>query len=311
VRIERILRSLQMEPSYTLMRGVARFPSIRRLVTGARGLLYSKQLNSYLAECDARVTESAFQGFNREAFLRELRADGVAFGLKLSTPAVNEILEFSRRNPCFADRVPGQGFMLSEKAQADVALRKPILLAQYYNTQRACPAISLLIRDPVLRWLAAKYLGSTPTFAGVNLWWTFPVDALAADRYQHAHMFHRDVDDFRFVKFFFYLTDVLPGDGAHVCVARSHRHPVRIRPGDRWSIRRYTDAEITSNVTRDAILEICGSAGTGFAEDTYCVHKALTPTKRPRLMLQLQFALFDYGVMHDLREAATLRMLSQ
>ena len=309
--IERVLRSLQTEPRYTLMRGVARFSSIRRLVTGARGLLYGRRLDSYLAKCDARASESAFQGLDLQGFLKDLRANGVAFGLKLSTATMSEILEFARRNPCYADRVPGHGFMLSEKHRADVALAKPILLAQYFNTQSDCPAISSLISDPTLLWLAAKYLGSTPTFVGVNLWWTFPVDALAEDRYQHAHMFHHDVDDFRFVKFFFYLTDVYAGDGAHVCVARSHRHPVRIRLRDRWSIRRFTDAEIASNVNGDAILEICGVAGTGFAEDTFCVHKALTPTKRARLLLQLQFALFDYGVMHDLREAATLQMLVQ
>jgi hypothetical protein len=293
------------------MRGVARFSIMRRLVTGIRAALYGNRLRSYLRDCEAVISVSPFQSLDRRAFLQHLNSDGVAFGLKLPDAVVSEVLEFSRRSACFADRLPDRGFMLSDKPRADEALGKSILLAQYFNTQADCLAISSLVQDPVLRWLAGRYLGSTPTFVGVNLWWTFPVDALESDRNQHAHMFHRDVDDFRFVKFFFYITGVAVGDGAHVCVMRSHHRPVCVKRGDRWNIRRYTDAEIASNVSPDAILEIDGAAGTGFAENTICVHKALTPTKSARLLLQLQFALFDYGVMHDLRDVASLRMLAR
>jgi hypothetical protein len=58
-----------------------------------------------------------------------------------------------------------------------------------------------------------------------------------------------------------------------------------------------------------SILEICGAAGTGFAENTLCVHKGRTPSREPRLLLQLQYALFDYGVMHDRRAPAALKMI--
>ena len=54
---------------------------------------------------------------------------------------------------------------------------------------------------------------------------------------------------------------------------------------------------------------LTSTAGTGFAENTLCVHKGMTPTRAPRLLLQLQFALYDYGVMHDRRDPATLRRL--
>ena len=41
------------------------------------------------------------------------------------------------------------------------------------------------------------------------------------------------------------------------------------------------------------------AAGTGFAENTLCIHKGSTPRATPRLLLQLQYALFDYGAMND------------
>jgi hypothetical protein len=166
-----------------------------------------------------------------------------------------------------------------------------------------------LVTDPVLQWIAGRYLESMPKFVGANLWWTFPVVPLERDRDLHAHLFHRDVDDFRFFKFFFYLTPVEPGDGAHVCVLSSHVKPPRSEPGDPWNLRRYSDQEIAGTFAAENILEICGPAGTGFAENTLCIHKGLTPTDQPRLLLQLQFALFDYGVMHDRRDPTSLRMI--
>jgi hypothetical protein len=83
-----------------------------------------------------------------------------------------------------------------------------------------------------------------------------------------------------------------------------------LRAGDRWNIRRYSDDEVARCFTPDQVAEICGPAGTGFAENTLCVHKGLTPTREPRLLLQLQYALFDYGVMHDRREASALQMVA-
>ena len=83
-----------------------------------------------------------------------------------------------------------------------------------------------------------------------------------------------------------------------------------MRPGDQWNLRRYTDAEIDRSYAPERIVEISGPAGTGFAENTLCVHKGRTPTGQARLLLQLQYALFDYGVMHDRWEASALRMLA-
>ena len=75
---------------------------------------------------------------------------------------------------------------------------------------------------------------------------------------------------------------------------------------DRLTLRRYTDDEIESFYSTDQLLVIEGSAGSGFVEDTTCVHKGTTPTGNPRLLLQFEFALFDYGVMHDRRPAKQL-----
>lgn len=305
-RVKTLFNSLIENPSYTLMRGIARFAKIRTLVSQARSFSHGSRTREYLNNCESAMSESCFADLDRSDFVRRLREEGIAFGLSLPTEVVEEIRAWADRETCYADRESARGFRLGDRAIAEATLGKPILLAQYFNTTTDCPAIRRLATDPVLRWIAASYLGSLPTFVGANLWWTFPVEALEADRAKHAHVFHRDVDDFRFFKFFFYITDVAVGDGAHVCVVKSHLEPPRLKAGDRWNIRRYSDEEISSTYPSTLVREICGVAGTGFAENTLCIHKGSTPQNEARLLLQLQFALFDYGAMHDRRTPKAL-----
>jgi hypothetical protein len=308
--LQAIAKSLVEHPRYTLMRGVARFTSVRWLVGNLRRVAQSQRLHAYLAACESEMHASAFGGIDRADFVARLRQDGVAFGLTLAAPMVEQIRDYAARYPCFADRAAARGFMLKNREKGEAALGKPILLAQYLNAASDCAAIDAILRDPMLRWIAGAFLESEPKFVGANLWWTFPVKPLEADLDLHAQLFHRDVDDFRFFKFFFYLTDVAPGEGAHVCVLGSHRRPPQLRAGDPWNIRRYTDAEIQGSFAPQDIREICGPAGTGFAENTLCIHKGRTPERHARLLLQLQYALFDYGLMHDRRAPADLRLIA-
>lgn len=304
-----LVRGLSSQPGYTLMRGMARFASARELTTQVRRLAHASRTPAWLANCEAQAANSPFAALDREAFVRDLSQKGLATGLVLPPEMVSRLVAFAAQTPCHADRRPELGFMPDRHREAEAALGKPVLLAQYFNTEAQCPTVAALANDPVLRWIAGAYLGSVPQLVGVNMWWTFPVQASQEDRDRHAHLFHRDVDDFRFFKFFFYLTDVPAGEGAHVCVVASHQHPPMLRTGDRWNIRRYSDEEIAGFYPPDQVLEICGPAGTGFAENTLCVHKGRTPATKPRLLLQIQFALFDYGAMHDRMPAERLQSL--
>jgi hypothetical protein len=292
------------------MRSAARFATVRRGVVGARRAIQANKLRHFLADCDSRMADSLFCGLDLNKFVSELEDNGVAFGLQLPAAILEDIRSFSTRNPCYADRDTARGFMLENRGDAERALGKPILLAQYFNSETLCPAIARLMRDPFLQAVAGRYLQSVPTLVGANLWWTFAVKALEEDRDRHAHLFHRDVDDFKFFKFFFYLTDVPPGEGAHVCVESSHVNPPTFRASDRWLLRRFSDSEIEDKYSAAMIREICGPAGTGFAENTLCIHKGRTPTSKNRLTLHLQFALFDYGIAHDRCDTTAMSLIA-
>lgn len=307
--IRTLSRGLRSQPRYTLMRMLARFAVARRAVVAGRAMLHSRRLAEYMRECEARMGTTMFPSLDREAFVRSLRDQGFASGITLPAEMVDAIRDWASRNPSFADRLPERGVRPGQLAVAQERLGKPILLTQYFNARSRCPSVARLAEDPALCWIAASYLRSVPTFVGSNLWWTYPVDASPEDRDQHAHLFHRDVDDFSFFKFFFYLTDVAQGEGAHVLVSGSHRRPPARNFADRWNIRRYSDDEILRTYTPGDIREITGEAGTGFAENTLCIHKGRTPVTSARLLLQLQYALFDYGNMHDERDPRQLAYL--
>jgi hypothetical protein len=305
-KLKNLIKNFLKQPGYTFMRGIGRFGLMRSLVITSRGLIQKSQNKKYQEDCKNKFNESYFVDLNHVDFVRKLNQDGIAYGLKLPSELVAKIREWSEEKLCYADRDPALGFKLEDHAAAEKKLGKPILLAQYFNSTEESSAINRLANDPVLRWIASRYLGSLPTFVGANIWWTFPVAALQADRDKHAHVYHRDVDDFRFFKFFFYLTDVEVNEGAHICVEASHNNPPKLIVGDPWNLRRYTDEEIEANYPSGNIKEICGEAGIGFAENTLCIHKGSTPKHKERLLLQLQFALFDYGAMHDRRESTSL-----
>jgi hypothetical protein len=304
-----ILTALVRNPRYTLMRGPARFEWVRDAVAGSKRILGRSDACGHESELRSRFGRTLFPDVSPERCLAQLRETGCGFGLKLPQTVVNEIRKYADSHPVYAFRDTKLGFRPESRQEAEGILGKEILLAQYFNAERECPAVAMIASDPVLNWIALKYIGCVPKYLGPVMWWTYPVTPDRAEQMKHAHFFHRDIDDFRFLKFFFYLTDVDKGDGGHWVVTGSHRKAPYVRLWDRLKTRRYEDAEIREYYGERAMTEVCGSAGTGFAEDTLCVHKAQTPTRKPRLILHVQFGLFHLTPENDRRDPSELKML--
>lgn len=84
-----------------------------------------------------------------------------------------------------------------------------------------------LTKDSKLRAIAAKYLNSKLVLVRSQMNWTFIGDEAAyrkkGDIGAPTVLFHYDLDDYRAIKFFFYLTDVNSLSDSHRCVVGSHR----------------------------------------------------------------------------------------
>lgn len=243
-------------------------PALRRLVVRALSAAVRMRQGAGRELCAANAAE--------EAALLNLRRSGYApLGNLLDSTQCDAIRAWLG-DKLLIDRDRARpGFLLAQRPDA-------LRVADYHlRDVMACPHILELANSPALLGLAARYLECKPTISALGLRWSFPVpgddSALQA--------FHRDSEDWRYLKVLLYLTDVDDGAGPHVYLHGSHltRAPVRLRF--------YSDSEITEAHSADMLLTAVGPRGFCFAVDTAGIHKGTAPSQRPRLMLQIQYSL--------------------
>ena len=176
----------------------------------------------------------------------------------------------------------GEFLPLSEKRHADshVAYHEPFDVV-------TAPHLLALANQPTILAQVERYLGCCPTISYLAAWWSYPTNFGP----QQAEKFHRDVDDWRFVKLFVYLTDVEDNSGPHIYVKESVLNPALT------AIRRYEDAEVEASMGKENIISNVGASGIGFLENTFGLHKGQPVKSGARLMFQAVYSLLPlpYG----------------
>lgn len=177
------------------------------------------------------------------------------------------------------------------------------------------PAVQRLMADQSLLAFAQKYFGTAPLFDYMAMWWSTNFSAVPGS--EAAQFFHFDYDRIKWLKIFFYLTDVTDDRGPHCFVKGSHRRG--LVGSERLLARGYarlTDEEVIGAFGHESIASITGKAGTIIAVDTRGFHKGIVPRTGDRLILQFQYATSEFGgtvprsrltnvVLPDLREFVT------
>ncbi len=282
------LKRYLSNPKWLVMYLLGRFEICKRLAIGFARLSRARA---------RRGTRSLFQEIDVDQAVEALRRDAYVGGLQLPRHVVDEIRAFADAHPCYPDRDPAFPFAHDNHEDAQRRYGRRILLGRYYNTATACAAIRQLESDPVLVDLAAAYLGVEPVHIGNRLWWSFATRADETDRVRSGQGFHWDLDDWRTVTFFFYLTDVDDLAGPHVLVRGSHRRK-------RWRhllsmYKSRPEAEVLTMYGKESLVTLRGPAGFGFAEDLFCFHRGSPPVGSDRLIVQIRFGVFDYDNAHD------------
>lgn len=143
--------------------------------------------------------------------------------------------------------------------------------------------------DKTFLALATEYLNTKPILDIVTMWWSAPFSKEYSDK--AAQKFHFDMDRFKFLKFFIYLTDVTTENGPHCYVRSSHKRlPVHMRQE-----RRIEDHEIANFFNKEDILELTGQSGAIMAVDTRGLHKGKPLETGNRLIVQFQFSNLLFG----------------
>ncbi len=290
-------KGLTENPKWLLMRKIGRFKV-------AQAIVYFLNRKNKISNLTDNDSNSSFRNINVEQIVTQLKNDGLALNINLPQHLVKEIVEFAQSTVCYGNRKSELGFYLHDKEQAELQTKTQFIVGHYFNTALLCPAIYRLQNDANLLAIAAEYLEREPVHQGSLLWWSFPGDRTYQQLSSNGQLFHYDLDDYRFIKFFFYLTDVDTKNGPHICVRGSHKNK---KLSHLILRKRETDEDIIKYYGAESLITICGQAGLGFVEDGFCFHKGVTPTCKNRLMLQIEFATTDFGMQHDIRDTSILK----
>lgn len=236
------------------------------------------------------TARSMFGEIKPDEAAAELRRKGIFSGLTLPAAIHEEIARFARETPCFGNFDRGLEFLADDHAEAERRFGRTILSGHHFERVLQCEAAVAVQQDPLLLNIARHYLGGEAKLITTRTWWSFPTkSASEADLSRASFKFHFDLDDWRMLKFFFYLSDVDSDAGPHVYVQGSHnrrrlKHQLTLLVG-------HSAEEVLGFYGEENAVTMTGNAGSGFVEDPFGFHMGTLAKQTPRLMMEVGFGV--------------------
>ncbi|MDL2402400.1 hypothetical protein [Rhizobium mayense] len=233
---------------------------------------------------------SMFGDLSAKTIAAELRQTGIFAGLTLPAAIHEEIARFGHETPCFGNFDRRLDFLAGDHTETEQWLGRTILSGHHYERVLRCDAVVAVQQDPLLLDVARHYLGGNARLITTRTWWSFPTKkASDADLSRASFKFHFDLDDWRMLKFFFYLSDVDADSGPHVYVRGSHnrrrlKHQLTLLVG-------HPAHEVLDFYGEENAITLTGKAGSGFVEDPFGFHMGTLAKQRPRLMMEVGFGV--------------------
>lgn len=283
---------LTQDPRLFLMRKFARFEIVR---DWAAMLLKSPTKPREIG----REESSILGDLDVNSIAATIETDSCYQGLQLPEDVVQELLEFASSTVCYINRDLKRPWRCKGTEQVGANLPKNSRLCSYMSNSKLSSTLKKLEKDPGILAIAAKFLGAQAVHMGSEISWSFPVAGTHVQQREAAQVFHYDLDDYRFIKFFFYLTDVDISSGPHAYIRGTHKHKKWLHQLIGTRCADIDDEKIVECYGAQNVVNVCGKAGFGFVENPLCFHKGTQPTEKPRLMLQIEYAINDYGNIHE------------
>jgi len=221
----------------------------------------------------------------------QIRKNGFhVFDQTLEEPHIDALLKFARSSK--AELIPA-----AEDGTRSLVYDKDHPRSPRYQFAEhdlfSVPVVQRLAADPSLFAVAQAYLGCKPIQDLTAMWWSTAFSKKASS--EAAQLYHFDMDRIKFIKFFFYLTDVDAHTGPHCYVRGSHAG----MPAGLWRDGRIQDHDIAKSFAPPDIIEITGSKGTIIAVDTRGLHKGKVLERAERLILQFEFTNSLFGAPYE------------
>jgi hypothetical protein len=283
----RSFQCVKQNPELFLMRKLSRFEIVRDWVHHfKRASNQSYRISS--------ENSAIFPDLDVDEIVASITNNGYYSNFQLPPAILKEFLNYVDSTPCYGNRDSNQKFYYAEKSKIEARLGKPFRFSSYAIDQSCLPVLQLA-NDPAILAIAAQFLGTDPVYIASELLWSFSVPATQLEQLKAAQVFHYDLDDYRSIKFFFYLTDVDELNGPHVALQGTHKNKKFLHQLLGQRCASIADEKLIENYGAERIKVFCGKAGFGFVEDPCCFHKGCLPAQGERLLLQLEYATKDYG----------------
>lgn len=137
--------------------------------------------------------------------------------------------------------------------------------------------------NPKILDLASNYLQSDFLSINCSTIVSIPRKVSKSEKIANAQAFHYDSDFSSFLKLYIYLTDVDDHSGPHIYIRGTHlkkdKNHILHRP--------YFDKEIVKDY--NDFFKVKGKKGSFFFEDAYGLHKGESPSKKPRILLNIHY----------------------
>lgn len=234
------------------------------------------------------------QPARRAVLVEQLRRDGVVvFPSVLPSDVCDRLIQFAREVPGNIRPMDWQSADVRRLALYNAERPEAVRYDYVQSDLLDLPDVQDLLADPSVLALVQDYLGCAPLADVLGMWWHTAFqdhpDSMAAQ------YFHFDMDRFKWLKVFIYLTDVGPANGPHAFVRGSHR--TGAIPADilQRGYVRITDEEVAANYPAEDIMTFTAPRGSIIVEDTRGLHKGVHVEEGARLILQLQFSNTLFG----------------
>jgi hypothetical protein len=276
------------------------YSSLRKmfiLTRGASNDKISEMINKKVGKYDLTDINGVLGNISKSeirTMVQKMETDGYfIFDSKLSDEMVDELYFSALSIPCrYLD------LNISDYSKEEIIFNPDYPISPRYEFENSSiinlPVVQKLLFDQSLLFFAQEYLGVKPILDLVAFWWSVPFNG--EGKSAAAQLYHFDMDRIKFIKFFFYVTDVDTNNGPHCYVRGSHKVlPKRLaRDG------RFTDEEIEENYGKNNCIEICGIKGSIIAVDTRGFHKGKELLANKRLIFQIEFANSMFGQSYPL-----------
>ena len=203
-----------------------------------------------------------------EKSIIDLNSNGICKDFKIKPRLIEEIQKTANQKKFKVNRT-NDYIKITEKKKND-----GIYIARLINPHNDIKQINKIIYNKDIIDIVSSYLKCEPIFLSSQIWWSFPYYDKGKNYCNppnNEYGFHYDVDDFKFLKLFIYLTDVSDSNGPHIYIKNS---------GNK-SLKEYLDRRITDEEAQlkyaDKIIKITGKSGDCFIEDTSFYHKGSNP----------------------------------